>query len=115
MTIYLTKWTPFRMAVRLRSLRQGTLNVGNTRQNVANLATLAIANALSSASWAKWGPGFGPGKCTTSTAGLLLNVPLVPGYTPPPGTGTAGSVGAYILDESSRVITDESGNRILAG
>ncbi len=106
------------MACRLRSLRQGSLNVGNTAQNVANLATLAKANALSSASWARYIVGYGPlstGKCTTSTAGLVLNVPLVPGYTPPPGTGDAGTVGSYILDESSNVITDESGNRITTG
>ncbi len=118
MTVYLTKWTPFRVAARLHSLRQGTLNVGNTLQNIANLKTLAIANALSSASWARYIVGFGPlsaGGCLSSTAGLVLNVPYVPGYVPPPGTGTAGVAGAYVLGETGNVVTDESGNRVLQG
>jgi hypothetical protein len=100
MTIYLTKWVPFRVAARMRSLQQGTLNVGNTQQNLVNLATLAIASANTNggrgSTWARWRIGFGAlggslGTSATSTAGLLINVRYVPGYVPPPGTGNAGS------------------------
>lgn len=86
------------MACRLRSLQQGSLNVGNTQQNRLNLLALAIAEANSNpvgrgpnAGWAAWGIGFGgAGQCTGgaanySGAGLWLNVYAVPGYTAPPG------------------------------
>lgn len=49
-----TRWLPFQLACRLRCLQQGSLNVGNTRQNVANLLALAIVNANGTATWAKW-------------------------------------------------------------
>lgn len=84
----------------MRCLRQGTLNVGNDAQNKANLLALAIAEANNvaadhvgpNAGWARWkagfGPGYGvtPGGSTTSGAGLLLNVPKVPGFVPSVGT-----------------------------
>jgi hypothetical protein len=111
----LTNWTPFRFAARLRSLQQGSLNVGNTRQNLVNLKNLAIANAQTNGGrggWARWRVGFGTlggslGTSTTSTAGLLINVPAVPGYIAP---GVS-----HILDESGNFVNDQSGNRIIAG
>jgi hypothetical protein len=84
----------------MRCLRQGTLNVGNDYQNKANLLALAIAQAnlegLSSTGWAKWRAGFNTnnpslGTSNTSGAGLLLNVPLVPGFVPPVGTNDDGT------------------------
>lgn len=114
MTNFLTKWVPFRLACRLRSLQQGSLNVGNTQQNITNLKNLAITNAQLNGgrggTWAKWGPNFGPlsaGKCTTSTAGLLIFVEGVPGFIAP---GVS-----HVLDEVGNLITDEAGNEIIAG
>ncbi len=86
MTIYATKWTPFRLAQTLRCLQQGALNVGNTRQNRANLLALAIAQAnllLSGAGWAKWRVG---NASRTSGSALLINVPAVPGFVASVGT-----------------------------
>jgi hypothetical protein len=79
-------WVPFRLACTLPYLRKGSLNVGNTQQNRLSLAAAAIsqANSPSNPPWAKWRLGF---QSTTSTAGLLINPRLVPGYTAPPGTG----------------------------
>ena len=102
------------MACRLHSLQQGSLNVGNTAQNVSNLATLAIASALTNggrgSTWARFRLGFGPlggtlGTGQTSTAGLLINVKAVPGFIAP---GVS-----YILDENSAFVNDESGTRIV--
>lgn len=116
MTNFLTKWVPFRLACRLRVLQQGSLNVGNTRQNIANLTTLAIANAQSNGgrggTWARWRIGFGPlggtlGNSTTSTAGLLIFVENVPGFIAP---GVS-----HILDESGNFVNDEAGNELVAG
>lgn len=42
------------MACRLRVLQQGSLNVGNTRQNIANLQSLCVANANGTQTFAKW-------------------------------------------------------------
>lgn len=119
----MTNWTPFRIACRLRSLQQGTLNVGTQRQTVANLATLAIANALTNGGrgdWARFRIGFGPlggtlGTSRTSTAGLLLNIPAVPGYVAPSGGAPSFGTGSRILDESGNFVTDELGNRVLEG
>lgn len=86
MTQHLVKWTPFDLACRLRSLQQGSLNVGNTQQNKTNLFNLAVAqaNTPSSPPWARWRTG---GANTAKVHGnLYLNVPLVPGYVPPTGT-----------------------------
>lgn len=105
MTIYLPKWTPFRLAWTYRSLRQGALNVGNDYQNKANLLALAITQANTAkpgtgvgnaAKWAVWRVGFGTnggslGTSTTTGAGLLLQVPLVPGFVPPVGTNDDGT------------------------
>lgn len=72
------KWMPIEMAVRLRSLQQGSLNVGNTRQNVANLVALATAEANGLARWARWNP--------VLTYKLQVDWRRVPGYVPPIGT-----------------------------
>ena len=97
-TGYLKKWTPFRLAWTLRCLRQSTLNIGNDAQNKQNLLNLAIAqanllgtNGTASTGWACWRAGFGGtnnpnlGTSATSGAGLLLNIPAVPGYVAPVG------------------------------
>lgn len=76
-----TKWIPFQLACRLRCLQQGSLNVGNTRQNVANLLTLAIANANGTATWAKWNVLRASG--TAPTAYLLIYPANVPGFVKP--------------------------------
>ena len=86
MTQHLVKWTPFDLACRLRSLQQGSLNVGNTQQNRLNLLSLATAqaNTPSNPPWARWRKA---GANTAKVHGnLYLNVPLVPGYVPPAGT-----------------------------
>jgi hypothetical protein len=119
----MTNWIPFRIACRLRSLQQGSLNVGNTRQNLANLATLAIANALTNGGrgdWARFRIGFGPlggtlGNSTTTTAGLLINVPAVPGYVAPFGSAPSLGTGSRVLDEAGNFVSDEAGNRVLNG
>lgn len=43
---------------------------------------------LAGASWAIWRVGF---QSRTSSAGLLINVPLVPGFVPPVGTNDDGT------------------------
>ncbi len=52
----LTRWLPLDVAGRLKCLRRGALNVGNARQNLANLRTLALAQiaAPSNPPWAKY-------------------------------------------------------------
>jgi hypothetical protein len=81
------KWTPFQLACRLHCLRQGTLNVGNTQQNIANLYNLAVANANGSQSWAKWRVGRVAG--TNPATMLRIWVPNVPGYVAPAGAPNA--------------------------
>jgi hypothetical protein len=95
MTVYIQKWTPFRYACALKSLQQGVNNVNGTtdpknRQINRNaLAALAIAEATTpTTGWAKWRVGF---TSRTSTAGLMLNVPLVPGFVSPAGTVDDGT------------------------
>jgi hypothetical protein len=83
MTIHIKKWMPFRWACTLRSLQQGTNNVGNRQQNRLALTAAAISNANGTATWAKWRVG---SVSRTSTAGLLINVSAVPAYVPPVGT-----------------------------
>lgn len=76
-----TQWVPFDLACRLRVLQQGSLNVGNTRQNVANLLTLCTTNANGAATYAKWDVLRQAG---TSPRSLLLVKPaLVPGFVAP--------------------------------
>lgn len=84
-TGFLTKWTPFRLACTLHCLQQGTLNVGNRQQNRVSLLAAAITNASGTKTWARWRVGF---QSLTSSAGLLINVPAVPGYVPPAGAQT---------------------------
>ena len=90
MTVFLTKWTPFRLAQTLRCLQQGVNNVGNDFQNRAALlaAAIAQANTPSNPPWAKWRVGTNGLPAVTQTSGcaLLINVPLVPGYVPPANT-----------------------------
>ena len=176
MTVYIAKWTPFRLACALRSLQQGALNVGNRQQNRLALLASAITAALTApyalttlatatgttgqfsfgaaastlivgqvvtitgvnsgtgtitgyvsgnqylvsvtngsttatlttlsgvalattagsltgltgtvSSWAKWRVGE---NSLVSSNGLLLNVPLVPGFVPPVGTNDDGT------------------------
>ncbi len=76
-----TQWVPFRLACRLRCLRQGTLNVGNTRQNIANLQSLCIAEANGSAVYAKWNELRAAG--TNPVAYLLVKPASVPGFVKP--------------------------------
>ena len=85
MTIYLQKWTPFRVACAMRSLQQGVNAIGNRQQYRVALLAAAIAQAAtpSTPPWAKWRVG---NASRTSSAGLLINVPLVPGFVPPVGT-----------------------------
>lgn len=74
-----THWVPFQLACRLRCLQQGQLNVGNTRQNIANLMTLALAQiaAPSSPPWAKYSGAVNEPKK------ILLWPALVPGFVKP--------------------------------
>ncbi len=51
-----THWMPFELACRLRCLQQGSLDIGNTAQNVANLKTLCTAEANGAAVYARWNP-----------------------------------------------------------
>lgn len=67
----------------LQTLASGTLT------STAGTTTGTTATAqLSGASWAKWRVGF---TSRTSSAGLLINVPLVPGFVPPAGTVDDGT------------------------
>jgi hypothetical protein len=69
------KWVPIELAVRLRPLRRGINNVGNTRQNVEALTAKARAEANGASAWARWNPAL-PYK-------LQVDVKRVPGYVPP--------------------------------
>jgi hypothetical protein len=80
---HIVKWVPFRWACAMRSLQQGTLNVGNRQQNRLALLASAITNANGAATWAKWRVGE---NSRVSSNGLLINVPLVPGFVSPVGT-----------------------------
>ena len=73
-----TLWIPIELAVRLRTLQQGSLNIGNTQQNKLNLIALATAEANGNARWARWNP--------VLTYKLQVDRRLVPGYVPPIGT-----------------------------
>jgi hypothetical protein len=76
-----TKWIPFQLACRLRCLQQGSLNVGNTRQNIANLQSLCISNANGACTYAKWGVLRTAG--TNPVSYLLVYPALVPGFVAP--------------------------------
>lgn len=73
----LVKWVPIELAVRLRYLQHGTLNIGNTHQNLLNLTALAKTEANGAAHWARWDPSI-PYK-------LQVLPQFVPGYVAPPG------------------------------
>lgn len=74
-----TQWIPFDLACRLRVLQQGTLNVGNTRQNVANLKTLALAQIAtpSNPPWAKYSTA------DNEPRKILIFPSRVPGFVKP--------------------------------
>lgn len=74
-----TRWIPFELACRLRCLQQGSLNVGNTAQNVANLKTLALAQiaAPSNPLWAKYS------QAPNESKKILIWPSLVPGFVKP--------------------------------
>lgn len=85
----LSQWIPFDLACRLNCLQQGTLNVGNTRQNKANLLTLALAQifAPSSPPWAKYSGAVNEPKK------ILIYPTRVPGFVGPIGTGIPSNTG----------------------
>jgi hypothetical protein len=76
----LKHWIPFSLACRLRCLQQGSLNVGNTRQNIAHLMTLALAQIASPSNppWAKYTTAVNQPK------EIYIMPYLVPGFVPPP-------------------------------
>ena len=69
------RWVPIEWAVRLRPLRRGVNNIGNTQQNRLALTAKARAEANGAARWARWHPVL-PYK-------LQVDVKRVPGYVPP--------------------------------
>jgi hypothetical protein len=79
------KWIPIELAARMRTLQQGSLSVGNTRQNIVNLTALATAEANApTTGWARFNPVL-PYK-------LQVQQKLVPGYVAPGTTGGGGVV-----------------------
>lgn len=90
-----TQWIPFELACRLRCLQQGSLNVGNTRQNIANLQALAITNANGARTWAKWGVLRAAG--TAPVQYLLIFPANVPGFVKPFFRNT----GLLLIDDRS--------------
>lgn len=76
-----TQWIPFQMACRLHVLQQGSLNVGNTQQNIANLLALCITEANAGANFAKWRVGRVAG-CNPATQ-LRVMPAKVPGFLKP--------------------------------
>ena len=76
-----TKWIPFQLACRLRCLRQGSLNTGNTRQRVASLQALCVSNANGAATYARWSTAANM-KAGTVQA-LEVYPALVPGFVAP--------------------------------
>lgn len=77
-----TKWIPFALACRLRCLQQGALNLGNTQQNKANLLSLCLANANSTATYARWNPTLKNGTAQPVQA-LDVFPAAVPGFVKP--------------------------------
>lgn len=76
-----TNWIPFEMACRLRCLQQGTLNVGNTQQNIASLLATCVTNANSTQTFAKWRVLRASG--TNPTTYLRIKPASVPGFVKP--------------------------------
>lgn len=79
-----TQWIPFQLACRLHCLRQGTLNVGNTQQNITNLQNLCVNNANTSQSFAKWNALRVAG--SNAVTFLLVKPANVPGFLKPPAS-----------------------------
>lgn len=79
-----TQWIPFQLACRLHCLQQGTLNVGNTQQNIANLLTLCRTNANAGGLYARWSRGANaPTVGAQPTTALQVFPSLVPGFVKP--------------------------------
>lgn len=76
-----TQWMPFDLACRLHCLRQGSLNVGNTQQNILNLQALCVTNANSTQTFAKW--HLGNVNNTRPGQSLLVKPASVPGFLKP--------------------------------
>lgn len=101
-----THWIPFQMACRLRCLQQGALNVGNTRQQTANLITLALAQIASPSNppWAKYS------QAANQPKKILLWPARVPGFVNP--IGLQGSVGppvGNLLSDAGISLTTDAG------
>ena len=77
-----TAWVAFDFAARLHCLQQRTLNIGNSRQNLANLKTLALAQiaAPSNPPWAKYS------KAANEPKKILLFPSRVPGFVKSPAS-----------------------------
>lgn len=76
-----TQFIPFDLACRLRCLQQGSLNVGNTQQNKANLLSLCTTEANGAAGYAKWDVLRAAGTAPRSL--LLVKPASVPGFVKP--------------------------------
>lgn len=79
-----TQWISIELAERLHCLQQGTLNVGNTQKNIANLRTLARAqaNTPSNPPWARWNTTLKNGTAQPIQA-LQVFPSRVPGFVKP--------------------------------
>lgn len=77
-----TKWIPFELACRLHCLQQGALNIGNTQQNIKSLQALCVANANSTATYAKWNTTLKNGTAQPVQA-LQVFPAKVPGFVTP--------------------------------
>jgi hypothetical protein len=75
------KWMSFELACRLHVLQQGSLNVGGTQANIANLKSLCIANANGAANYAKWNVLRPAG--VNAIQYLLVMPASVPGFVKP--------------------------------
>ena len=76
-----TQFIPFQLACRLRCLQQGSLNVGNTQQNIASLLATCITNANGAQTFAKW--DVLRAAVTNPTTYLLVKPSGVPGFVQP--------------------------------
>lgn len=77
-----TKWIPFTLACRLHCLNQGSLNVGNSAQNKANLLSLVQSNANGAATYGRWNPTLKNGTAQPVQA-LEVYPANVPGFVKP--------------------------------
>ncbi len=77
-----TKWIPFELACRLRCLQQGSLNVGNTQQNIANLKSICVTNANAGATYGRWNTTLKNGTAQPVQA-LEVYPANVPGFVKP--------------------------------